>query len=66
MERKLFLDSCQRYAVFNDTTVMYNGSKYYPDGYQLRYDKHGNIIHTAILRDMNKNTLVYCNLADVK
>lgn len=47
--------------------VLYGGIEYYPDGYELRFDKNGKAVHRAILRDASKhNCLFYCPLAKVQ
>lgn len=46
--------------------MLYAGIEYYPEGYELRFDKSGKAVHRAILRDASKhNCLVYCPLAKV-
>lgn len=34
--------------------VLYAGIEYYPEGYELRFDKSGKAVHRAILRDASK------------
>lgn len=65
MKRSDYLDLCVR-AVrsANKPVVLYEGIEYHPEGYELRFDKSGKAVHTAILRDASKhNCLVYCPLA---
>ena len=47
-------------------TVEYNGIEYYPIAYQLAYNADGTIRHTAVLRDIQSNSEIYCRLADVQ
>ena len=67
MKRSMFLDLCVQAAVKKDKPkVLYAGIEYYPEGYELRFDKRGNAIHRAILRDCVKgNCLMYCALGKV-
>lgn len=68
MKRSEFLDLCVQAAVKKDKPkVLYGGIEYYPEGYELRFDKSGKAVHRAILRDTSKhNCLVYCLLAKVE
>ena len=70
MDRNDFLLMCQRCSVLNfvnipeDLLVIYNGIKYMPYGYDIRF-KEGKPIHNAILRDLNANSLTYARLSQV-
>lgn len=66
MERKRYLELCQKYAVGCDIMVKYKDTEYYPYRYELGFDDKGNSIHTAILKDLKANSLLYCWLKDVK
>lgn len=66
MERKRYLELCQKYAVGCDVKVLYKDIKYHPYRYELGFDDKGNSIHTAILKDLKANSLLYCRLEDVK
>lgn len=66
MERKRYLELCQRYAVGEDIRVKYKETEYRPCRYELGFDSSGNSIHTAILKDLKTNSLLYCGLEDVK
>lgn len=68
MKRSMFLDLCVQAAVKKDKPkVLYDGIEYYPEGYEMRFDKSGKAIHTAILRDTaKKNCLMYCALKKVE
>ena len=68
MKRSEFLDLCVQAAVKKDEPkVLYGGIEYYPEGYELRFDKSGKAVHRAILRDASKhNCLFYCPLAKVQ
>jgi hypothetical protein len=41
--------------------VGYKHSTYIPKAYQLSYNE-GRVVHTAILEDLNCNSLTYCLL----
>lgn len=66
MERKRYLELCQKYAVSGDIRVKYKDSEYHPYQYELGFDDTGKSIHTAILKDLKANSLIYCRLEDVK
>ena len=66
MERKQYLELCQKYAVGEDIRVKYKDSEYHPYRYELGFDNNGKSIHTAILKDLKANSLLYCSLEEVK
>lgn len=69
MKRSDYLKLCVSAAMltYRKPKVLYNGIEYYPEGYEMRFDKSGKAVHTAILRDANKlNCLFYCPLAKVQ
>ena len=66
MERKLYLELCQRQAVKGGVIVEYDGVAYQPYAYELKFQPDGKIKHTAILKEPKSNCLVYCRLEDVK
>ena len=66
MERKRYLELCQKYAVGCDVRVKYKDAEYHPCRYELGFDDKGNVKHTAILKDIKANSLLYCRLEDVK
>lgn len=65
MERKEYLDLCQQQAVRGGVIVTYNGGKYNPIAYQLSFCPDGKVRHTAVLKDITANSLVYAKLSDV-
>ena len=77
MDRKEFLQLCQRVSVLPETTmhikteippeltVLYEGIQFYPIGYEMTY-KDGISQHTAILHDMKVNNIVKVKLERVK
>ena len=78
MDRTVFLQTCQKVSVLkngicgikenvpDELKVIYNGIAYYPVSYELSFDDKGNVRHTAILKDLKVNSLLYCRLEDVK
>lgn len=71
MDRTTFLKLCQIAAVNqgdlrSSEAVKYNEIAYKPVGYQLGFDRQGKPVHTAILKDLRANSLLYCRLEDVK
>ena len=66
MEPKQYLELCQKYAVGEDIKVKYKFDEYHPYRYDLGFDGSGKSIHTAILKDIKANSLLYCRLEDVK
>ena len=68
MKRSDFLDLCVKAQLMRDKPrVVYEGIEYYPEGYEMRFDRSGKAIHTAILRDCaKKNCLVYGALKKVE
>lgn len=68
MKRSEFLDLCVKAALMKEKPrVVYDGIEYYPEGYEMRFDRSGKVIHTAILRDCaKKNCLVYGALKKVE
>ena len=72
MDRADFLKLCQGVAVLQKTAppdlcVKYNEIAYMPVGYKLTFDKNGNAIHTAILRDLNQaKSIINCDLSKIE
>lgn len=66
MERKLYLELCQRQAMKGGVLVEYDAIAYHPYAYELKFQPDGKIKHTAILEEPKANSLVYCKLEDVK
>lgn len=66
MERKRYLELCQKYAVGEDIRVKLKDTEYHPYRYELGFDDKGNSIHTAILKDLKANSIVYAMLKDIK
>ena len=65
MERKLYLELCQRQAMKGSVLVEYGGIPYHPHAYEVKVQQDGKIKHTAILKEPKANCLVYCRLEDV-
>ena len=66
MERKRYLELCQKYVVGEDIRVKLKDTEYHPYRYELGFDDKGNSIHTAILKDLKANSVVYAMLENVK
>lgn len=78
MDRKLYLELCQKVSVLkngicgikenvpDELMVVYNGINYYPVAYELSFDDKGNARHTAILHDLNANSIINADLRKVK
>ena len=66
MERKQYLELCQKYAVGEDIRVKLKDTEYHPYRYELGFDDTGKSIHTAILKDLKANSVVYAMLESIK
>ena len=67
MERKRYLELCQRNAVQPKSVVVwFDGVGYYPVEYRLGFDADGNSVHRAVLHDLNANSIINCPLEGVK
>ncbi len=77
IDRKEFLQICQKVSVLPETTmhtktsippeltVLYDGIQFYPTGYEMTF-KQGISQHTAILHDMKAHSVVYADLDKVE
>ena len=65
MERNKYIKLCQIGAVDNSIKVKYNNIQYFPSAYMMQFDGAGNPVNIAVLRDMNKNTIVYAQIEKV-
>lgn len=67
MERKRYLELCQRNAVQPKSVVVwFDGIRYYPIEYRLRFDSGGKSVHRAVLKDMKANSFTDGPLEGVK
>ena len=78
MDRKLFLAKCQKCAMLQggiqgtkidvpeELQVLYNGCRYYPHSYELRYNEKGRAVHVAVIHDILANCIVRCSLESVE
>lgn len=76
MDRKQFLEICQRVSVLPDDVsgtkrnitpdliVNFDCMRFYPVGYQITFNQ-GKIKHTAILHDLKCASVIYCDLERV-
>lgn len=77
MNRKEFLELCQKVSVLSETTmyiktaippeltVLCDGIQFYPIGYEMTF-KQGISQHTAILHDMKAHSVIYADLQKVE
>lgn len=78
MNRKLYLELCQKVSVLKDGVlgikenvpdelkVIYNDIVYYPVAYVLAFDEKGNPQHDVILHDLRANSIAQGKLERVK
>lgn len=67
MERKRYLELCQRNAVQpKSVVVLFDGIGYYPIDYRLGFDGDGKSVHKAVLHDTKANSIMNCLLDEVK
>ena len=69
MDRIEYLKLCQRYAMTKgkppDLLVEYNGMKYFPKEYSMKFDHLGNPLNIAVLEDINLNSILCVELERV-
>ena len=65
MERKLYLELCQRQSMKGGVLVEYDSIAYQPYAYELKFKQDGKIKHMSILKEPKANCLLYCRLEDV-
>jgi hypothetical protein len=78
MDRKRFLDLCQKYAVLSphiksdsgidipgDLLVSCDGFLYYPVAYKLMFNPDGSVMHIAVLKERNANCIREVELGKV-
>lgn len=66
MERNLYLQKCQKYAIDKVQTVIFDKHKYYPIGYVMQFEEDGKPFHIAMLRDMNQKSVMYAKLERIE
>ena len=66
MERKLYLELCQRQAIKGGVLVEHGGIAYQPYAYELKFQPYGKRKHPAIFKEPKTNCLVYCRLEKKK
>jgi hypothetical protein len=52
MERKRYLELCQKVAVGNNLVVLYDGTKYKPKSLLISFNDNGECQNSAILQDL--------------
>ena len=77
MERNIYLQMCQRVSMLkngicgikqnvpDELKVVHNGIVYYPVSYELSFN-NGQPTHTAILHDLQANSITKCDLERVE
>lgn len=76
IDRAKFLKMCQKCAVLpeqfgikrdvpDDLKIIYNDMEFYPQAYELYFGNKGNAIHTAILHDLNANSIIRIPLSAI-
>lgn len=66
MERKQYLELCQKNAIGQQIRIKYKEFVYRPYRYELGFDDKGNPIHSAILMDLKTTCLFCCGLDELK
>lgn len=78
IERKEYLEMCQKVSVLpggifgikqnvpDDLKVVYDGIAYYPVSLDIRFDKYGRVINTAIIHSLRANSVIERNLKDIR
>lgn len=67
MERKRYLELCQKNSVYKNSVVVLVGDvEYYPQKIQVWFDEKGKTKNTAILLDKNKNSILCEKLENVR
>lgn len=78
MDRKKFIDLCQKVSVFPKSVcgikkniptyllVYFEDRKYYPIGYELSFNNNGKPIHSAIIHELFSNCVIRVDLEKIK
>ena len=67
MERKRYLELCQRNAIYPKSVIVeYNGGDYYPVSLMIWFNSSGETQNTAKLIDKNCHSETHCRLSEVK
>jgi hypothetical protein len=69
MDRTEYLNLCKKVSMLlpyisDDCKVEYDGIAYYPQAYELSFDK-GETKHMAVLHDLKANSVMRCSLDKV-
>lgn len=66
MERRRFLELCQRNAIDPDSVnVIYQGCKYHPIALKIWFNSKGEAKNTAEMIDCTSRTKLYADVKDV-
>jgi len=79
MDRTKYLNLCKECAMMCDEGLYYmkinvperlqvewDGRKYYPQGYELSFNRDGSVRHIAIIHSLTANSICHVPLNDVK
>lgn len=67
MERKKYLELCQKYAINKiSKVVICDGIKYYPLAYVLAFNDDGSSRHSAVLQDTKSKSVTLALLSKVE
>jgi hypothetical protein len=67
MDRKKYLELCQQNSMRpKSSRVRYKGIYFYPTSYTLSFKKDGTAQHTAILMELQANSVVHADLKQVE
>jgi hypothetical protein len=67
MERKRYLELCQKNAISKrSAVVLCDGIRYYPEKIQIWFNEKGETQNTAVLIDENENCVVFAKLEKVE
>ena len=66
MDRKQYLELCQKNAVYpNSVFLLYDGIKYYPLALKVWFDGRGETKNTAVMVECASMSRLHCDLRDV-
>lgn len=67
MERKEYLEICQRNAALNrKEKVYYKGHAYIPKEFVMWFDRNGKTVNSAVLIDIKTKCEIRCDLRKVE
>lgn len=67
IDRKRYFELCQKNSVVpNSVNVIYQGGEYYPQALKIWFNSQGKTMNTAVLIDVNLNSITNCSLEDIE